>query len=115
MSKRIKIKIVRRYSEALKRQVVEEFESGRSSAKEAVEEYGIENKRTVYRWVRKYGRNRTQTKIIRVIMKDEKERIKELEGALAESTIKNRVLEEMLKVYEETQGGTIKKSSIPSN
>jgi len=87
------VKVVKRYSEALKRQVVLEYERGESTARELVEQYGIGCARTILHWCRRYGQYQRATKIVRVIMKSEQERIRELERTLADLTLKNRVLE----------------------
>jgi transposase-like protein len=95
------VKVVKRYSEALKLQVVEEFERGESRAVELVEHYAIGCPRTVYRWCRKYGRLTRATKIVRVIMKSEKALIKELKETIAELTLENRFNKALWEVYEE--------------
>ena len=56
---------VRRYSEAFKRQVVEELEKGKfGSAFEAQQSYGILGDRTVPRWMKKYGRDNLFPKLV---------------------------------------------------
>lgn len=84
-----------RYSEAFKRQVVEELESGRHRHVEEVrQKYGIGGRDTVQRWVRKYGRGHVLPKVVRVESMGEKDRIealqkrvKQLEKALAEAQV----------------------------
>lgn len=93
-----KAKEIVRFSEALKRKVVEEVESGKLTAKEAAELYGISSARTVNHWIfRHQGR---KTKIVRVVMKNEAERIRELEQALADERLARRVLAAQLESYE---------------
>ncbi len=69
---------VRRYSEAFKRQVVEELEKGKfGSAFEAQQSYGILGDRTVPRWMKKYGRDNLFPKLVRIETMKEKDRMKE--------------------------------------
>ena len=102
---------IRRYSESMKLHVVEEVESGRMSAREASNFYDIGNRRTVYRWVRKYGKSKRRTKVVRVIMKSELERIRELESALSDALLGRRVLMAQLDYYEENVPDIKKKLS----
>ena len=84
-----------RYSEAFKRQVVEEIASGKfSSAYKAEQAYGIRGKTTVTQWIRKYGRDDLLPKRIRIEtmeeidqLKEARKRIRELEAALADAHI----------------------------
>ena len=86
---------VRRYSEAFKRQVVEELERGRfTSAFAAQQSYGIRGDRTVSRWMKKYGRDSLLPKLVRIetmkekdSMKEASKRIRDLETALSDSHI----------------------------
>jgi len=85
-----------RYSEAFKIKVVEEIEKGKLTISEASRLYEINGGHTIYNWIRKYGKNHLISKTVRVQMKNEKdiikakeERIKELEKALAATTVEN--------------------------
>ncbi len=86
-----------RYSEAFKRQVVDEIARGKfSSAYKAQKAYGIPGSETVTQWVRKHGRDDLLPKRIRVETMEEvdqlkaaRKRIKELEAALADAHIDN--------------------------
>lgn len=54
-----------RYSEAFKRQVVEELEGGRyRSVEEVRKKYGIGGGDTVQKWVKKYGREHLSRKLL---------------------------------------------------
>lgn len=103
------VKVVRRYSEALKRQVVLEYESGESTGRELVEQYAIGCPRTITRWCRRYGQYHRATKIVRVMMKSEQERIRELERTVADLTLENRVLQVQLQLWEEEGDKGLKK------
>jgi len=86
-----------RYSEAFKRQVVDEIDRGKfSSPHKARVAYGIRGCGTIERWIRKYGREDLLPKRIRIEtmkevdrLKEARKRIKELEAALADAHIDN--------------------------
>jgi len=81
-----------RYSDAFKRQIVEEIESGRHGSLNGVAQaYGIGGMSTVARWVRQYGREDLLPKTVRVEtlkerdkLKEARKRIRELEAAVAD-------------------------------
>ena len=87
--------MVKRYSEEVKRHVVEEVESGRFCQADAAKEYGVP-KSLIKHWLSEYGRFRPKRSIVEVVMKSEKERISELEKALADAHLKIRVYDEIL-------------------
>lgn len=63
----MKNRIVRRYSQSFKRQVVLEMETGRfGSALEASLHHGICGATTVRDWVRRFGKGHLLTKVVRV-------------------------------------------------
>lgn len=93
------IKLIRRYSESLKLKVVEEVSSGRLTTKEAMRHYDVIHRKTIDRWMCKYGARLYQTQVIRVIMKSEQEQIRELKEALADSDLTRRVYAAQLKAY----------------
>lgn len=84
-----------RYSEAFKRQVVDEIERGKhASPFRARKAYRITGSGTVERWIRKYGREDLLPKILRVEslkerdeIKEARKRVKDLEAALADAHI----------------------------
>ncbi len=84
-----------RYSEAFKRQVVEQIAQGKfRSPHMAQKAYGIKGCGTIERWVRKYGRLDLLSKRIRIETMDEldelkeaRKRIKTLEAALADAHV----------------------------
>ena len=84
-----------RYSEAFKRQVVDELGRGKhGSLNRVAHAYGIGGMATVARWARKYGREDLLPKNVRVETLDERDelkearkRIRELEAAVADAHI----------------------------
>lgn len=84
-----------KYSEAFKQQVVSELEKGRyGSPHEASQAYGIKGHATVKRWVEQHGKSHLLRKVVRVEKAGEpgeikrlKERVRQLESALADAHI----------------------------
>ena len=84
-----------RYSEAFKRQVVEELENGKfRSLHAACRAYGIGGTTTVSNWVRRYGREDILPKNVRIEtmkerdeLKEARKRIRELEAAVADAHV----------------------------
>lgn len=82
-----------RYSEAFKRQVVDEIARGKyTCAGAARRAYGIRGATTVWTWIKAYGRAELQAKRVRIEtmeeideMKAARKRIRELEAALADA------------------------------
>lgn len=105
-------RLVMRYSEAFKRQVVEELESGVvSSMYEARRRYGIRGADTIVNWIRRLGRNHLLAKVVRVETPDEKREIerlrrqvRELEHALAETRMKELLAEAFFEIVCKEQG-----------
>jgi transposase len=78
-------RIIRRYSECFKRQVVGELESGRfASIAAARGHYEIGGKPTVGRWLARYGKNHLLAKVVRVELPGEMDRIAELKRQVAQ-------------------------------
>jgi transposase len=108
------VKEVRRYSEAFKRQVVEELESGKfKTAFEAERSYGLGNG-SVRNWMRKYGRDNLFPKLVRIetmkerdMKKEDRKRIRDLEAALADSHIDNCLEHAFLEIACERMGITV--------
>ena len=103
---------VRRYSEAFKRQVVEELEKGKfSSAFDAQQSNGILGDRTVFRWMKKYGRDNLFPKLVRIETmkekdrkKEDRKRIRDLEAALSDAHIDNCLEHAFLEIACERMG-----------
>lgn len=109
-------KYVKRYSQAFKHQVVKEYEAG-ASAHALTEKYAIGGSNTVKRWVKAYGRSgyRSETVVIQTVddqqeVKEMKERIAQLEAALAQASLDNHMLTSLLKVAEKELGFDVKKN-----
>ncbi len=105
-------RIIKRYSECFKRQVVEDLDRGRfGSLGEANEHYGITGARTIHKWLDQYGKNHLQAKVVRVEKPDEQDRIRELKGriaalerALGQTQAENIINAEFLKLACEALG-----------
>ena len=85
----------KRYDEGLKRYIVGEIEGGKLSLVDGAREYGI-NKSLIRLWLGEYGRFKPQRSIMEVVMNSEKDKIAELEKALAEAHMKIRLYDEVL-------------------
>jgi transposase-like protein len=98
---------LKRYSLAFKQKVVSEIESGKFSLSQVRRIYDIGGGGTVYNWLRKLGKGHLIDKIIRIEMKDEKDKLKELqqknqqlESALAQTQLKLLMAEAMIESVE---------------
>lgn len=105
-------RIIHRYSQAFKRQVVEELESGRfTSIKEAGLHHGISGATTVRDWVRRFGKNHLLAKVVRVeqvgevdVIVDLRRQIERLQKALGQTQAQNLLNAEYLKLACEQMG-----------
>lgn len=113
-------RVVMRYSEAFKREVVEAIDSGRLASCEAARRrYGIKGARTVRSWVLRFGKNELLGKVVRVEKPGERdeltkarERIRQLEALLCDKELDRALLEAHLKIACEqlgTEPGAFKK------
>ena len=107
---------IKRYSLALKQQVVREYEAG-ASAYRLEQKYGISGQGTIKKWVKKYGRLgfRTEQVVIQTVadqetFKEMKKRIRGLEKALAQAILDKQMLEATLHVASREVGQDLKKS-----
>ena len=96
-----------RYSLAFKQKVVSEIESGKFSLSQVRKIYDINGAQTLYKWLRKLGKGHLIEKIVRIEMKDEKDKLKELqqknqqlESALAQTQLKLLMSEALLESVE---------------
>jgi transposase len=106
-----KERIVIRYSQAFKQQVIQEIEEGRWSIKEAMSVYGIKGSHTISGWLRRMGKLELLPKHVRVEKPDEKDQIKELQrkikelkDALAETQVRCIVAEVRFDIVCKDQG-----------
>ena len=77
--------------------------------KEVCRHYDIKNERLVYKWLKKYGNDSKTVKVVRVIMKSEQERIRELESVVADLSVKCKLFKAQVDIYEEVTGSESKK------
>ena len=70
-------KVVKKYSSAFKLKVVNEIESGKLSIFQAQKIYDIGGNATISKWIKNLGKNHLLSKVVRIEMKDEKDKVKE--------------------------------------
>jgi len=97
-------RIIKRYSISFKQKVVNEIEQEGLSISEANRRYGITGGATVRKWLKELGRSHLLNVVMRVEMKDEKDRLLELEKenkqlkiALAEAYLARDCAEEVIR------------------
>lgn len=107
---------ITRYSISFKQKVVKEIEEGLSIS-EAARRYEIKGGSTIQKWLVKFGKNHLLSKIVRVEMKGEKDRVKELEAevkrlkiALADATMEKYALETLVDIVDEHYQTDVKKN-----
>lgn len=95
---------IKRYSEAFRRQVVKEYESG-ENIPTLQKKYGIGGFDTIRDWIEKYGREGLRFETVHIQTADEakqvrelEKRVKELEQALGKVTLEKLKLEATLDV-----------------
>jgi transposase len=105
-----------RYSISFKQQVVKEIESG-LGIEAARRRYQIKGGATIQNWIKKFGKNHLLNKIVRVEMKGEQDRVKQLEAevrklkiALADATLAKDALEALVEVVNEHYRTDVKKN-----
>lgn len=115
----MKKQVMKRYSEAFKRQVISEYEDGHS-ANALRKKYGITGCGTIEGWVRKYAHAGLRHELVVIQRADERERekaleerVRELETAVAQLTLEKIVLESSLAEAEKLLGMKVKKNDAP--
>lgn len=110
-------KEIRQYSAGFKQMIVEGVERGRFTISEAKRTYDIGGCGTIPKWLKKYGKDHLLNKVVRIEMKGEKDRIKELErqkreleSALAQEHLKNICLESLIECVDEHYQIDVKKN-----
>ena len=117
MENKLNQRTIRRYSDSFKLKVVNEIEKGKLTITEARKLYGIGGCATIQQWIRKFGKLYLLNKVVRVEMKDEVSRLKqlekekkELESALAQAHLKILAYESLIEVAEKNLGVELKKN-----
>ncbi len=115
----MKKQVMKRYSEAFKRQVVSEYEEGHSVVSLQAR-YGITGNGTIERWVKKYAHAGLRHELVIIQRGDERDRqkavearVRELETAVAQLTLEKIVLESSLAEAEKLLGMEVKKNGAP--
>jgi transposase-like protein len=114
-------KIVKRYTEAIKRQIVDEYEAG-SEVSMLQAKYGIGGSHTIQRWIQKYGREGFRHELVYIQSGDEvgriralEQQVEELQQALGQMTMEKLKLESILEVLQGTAEEPVKKKDRPSS
>ncbi|MBC2601261.1 transposase, partial [Puniceicoccus vermicola] len=108
----MKTKSAIRYSESFKLRVVRELEDGRfETITQARRHYGISGTRTIHGWLKEFGKNSMLPKVVRVETPEEqielkrlRERVKQLEKAVADQFIASEVEKSFLEIACERAG-----------
>lgn len=108
----------KRYSEAFRRMVVTEYESG-ISISSLQKKYGIGGMGTISSWIDRYGKPGARAKLVRIQTSEEanrvgelEKRVEELEQALGKVTLEKLKLES---IVEELDGEAWKKNERRSS
>jgi len=106
-----------RYSSAFRLKVVSEIESGKFTIGEARKIYDIKGGATIQHWINKLGKTQLLNKVVRIQMKDEKDKIKEqknqikaLERTLSKVQVDNLCWQSLVEVIDEKYGIDSKKN-----
>ncbi len=107
---------IKKYSQAFKQQIVQEYEGG-TSLTELQKKYGINGGSTIQGWVQRYGRSGLRHKLLVIQSPDEQnqvkvyqERIAQLEKVIAQLSLDKLMLEASLAEAEAELGHPIKKN-----
>src|SRR5215210_7174422 len=110
-------RLILRYSISFKQKVVKEIEQEGLGHQEAMRRYGITGGSTIKNWLIKFGKNDLLNKVVRVEMKGEKDRVKQLEAevqklkiALADATLARGALESLIDIVNEHYQTDVKKN-----
>lgn len=114
-SKRIR-RTIYRYSESFKEQVIQEISSG-SSISEVCRKYDIKSMSCVSKWIKQHGREELLNTVIRVKMRSEEDKVKQLELeikrlkiSLADAVLAKDLLETLVSVVDEHYQTDVKKN-----
>ncbi len=110
-------KITKQYSLSFKQKVITEIENGKLTREGARKLYGIGGGTVINGWIKKFGKLHLLNKVVRIELKDEVSKLKqlekekkELESALAQAHLKLIVYESIIEVAEEELGVDLKKN-----
>jgi len=110
--------IIKKYSTAFKQQVVNEYEKG-SSIRSLNTKYAIGGNNTIKQWIEKYSRQGLRHKLMVIQTPGEQEEVKklkekivQLEKAVAQLTLDKMMLEATLDTVEEELGEDPKKNGV---
>ena len=108
-------RVIKRYSMAFKKQVVQEYEAG-ASIEGLRRKYGISGKQTVRNWIDQYGQTGVRHQMMVIDAADVQaqnqvlqERIANLEKLVAQLSLDKLMLESSLAVAEQELGYAVKK------
>ena len=114
-------RLTKQYSTAFKQKIVREIESGKLNINGARRLYSISGGSTIQNWIKKLGKLHLLTKVVRIELKDEISKLKqlekekkELESALAQAHLKLLTYESLIEVAEEELGIDLKKNLKPT-
>ena len=115
-------KVTKQYSLSFKQKVVSEIENGKISKAGARKLYGIGGGSVITGWIKKFGKIHLLNKVVRIELKDEISKLKQLEkekkaleSALAQSQLKLIVYESIIEIAEEEFGVDLKKNLKPGS
>jgi len=110
---------IKRYSEAFRRQVVAECESG-VTITSLQKKYGIKGGTTIQTWIKKYARAGFRHEVVHIQtveevnrVKDLEKQVKEMEQALGKVMLDKLKLESILEELQGGQGEEVKKNAAP--
>jgi len=108
--------VIYRYSLAFRQKLVSEIEEGKFKIYEAARIYDL-SPQSIYNWLRQLGKNHLIKKVVRVEMKGEADRMRQLEkekqqleSALAQAHLKIMALESLVEVAGDHYGVNLKKN-----
>lgn len=107
---------IKRYSQSFKQQVVREYEAG-ANINSLRQKYGIGGYTTIKRWIKQFSRYGYRSELVIIQTADDqievkamKQRIADLESALAENVLENRMLNTTLEVASQALELDLKKN-----
>lgn len=116
------VRPILRYSIAFKKKVVGEIERGKLTVAEAKRLYDITGNTTIRKWLNAFGKHDGTTRIVRIEMKGESDKVKaqekkirELQAALSDAHLRILVLESTVSVLEKEQPSVEKKSDVTTS